>query len=88
MSFGVGQSAISSVKSNLSLRSKRSRLKNTLFVTKTKKLEFKGDDIISQKLLQLRRGLKRENKKGLLYQRIVGALIMLTLACVISYFIL
>ena len=87
MSFGVGQSANSSVKNNLNLFSKRSRLKNTLSTPKAKKVEFKVKSISSVELLKLRRKLSVEYKIILLKQVVVLIVIMFILFLITSHFI-
>ena len=85
MSFGVGQSAMSSIKNNRNLLSKRGRLKNKLFVHKTKKLEFKAEEITPYELRRLSKKLKRENRKSLIMRYIVVTLFMFILVLVVSY---
>ena len=87
MSFGVGQSAMSSIKNNRNLVSKRDRLKNKLFVNKRNKLEFKAEEISPYELKRLGKKLKRENINSLIKRYIVVTLIMFILVLIISYFI-
>jgi len=87
MSFGVGQSAISSVKNNRNLLSKRDRLKYRLFSNKTKKLEFNSEEITPFELRRLTKKLKRDNRKSLMNRLIVVILIMSVLGLLVSYFV-
>ncbi|SFZ93714.1 hypothetical protein SAMN05428642_103291 [Flaviramulus basaltis] len=87
MSFGVVQSAISSIKSNRSLLSKRDRLKNTLSGSdKSKKLELKCNKFSHYELIKLRDKLQQEYKQIRIKQYIVLGILMLVLVSIFIYF--
>ncbi|ULC60432.1 hypothetical protein MBM09_05450 [Flaviramulus sp. BrNp1-15] len=86
MSFGVVQSAISSIKYNKSLLSKRSKLKNTLSGKKSKKFEGKSSDATDYELKKLRDKLKQEHKQIRVKQFLAVTLVMLILLAVFIYY--
>ncbi|PWH81664.1 hypothetical protein DIS18_13360 [Algibacter marinivivus] len=86
MSFGVVQSAISSIKSNRNLLSKRSRLKNTLSAGKSKKIIFKKSYISDYELKKLSDKLKEEHRRILIKQVMVVSFIMLILLSIFLYY--
>lgn len=61
MSFGVVQSAMSSIKGNRNLLSKRIKLKNTLSWSDKRKLEFKTPNAKLNQLKRIREKLKQEH---------------------------
>ena len=85
MSFGVVQSAISSIKSNRNLLSKRGKLKNTLSSSESKKLEFKSANASPYELKKLGKKLQQEHKKIRIKQLVVLSLIMLVLISIFIY---
>ena len=86
MSFGVGQSAIASVKSNRNLLSKRDRLKHRLYFNKTKKLEFSSEEITAFELRRITKKIKRDNRNFLINRLIVVTLIMSVFWVLVFYF--
>lgn len=86
MSFGVVQSAISSIKYNKSLLSKKNKLKNTLSGRKSKKFESKSSDATDYELKKLRDKLKLEHKQIRVKQFLAVTLVMLILLAVFIYY--
>lgn len=76
MSFGVVQSAISSIESNRKLLSKRSKFKNGLVVKKSNKVEFEGSVMGFNELSRLKKKLKLENKLIRIKRLVVFGFIM------------
>lgn len=88
MSFGVVQSAVSSVKYCRSLLSKRDKLKNTLHVNKKEaKFELKNPQLSQHQLKRLKEKLQREHKNIRTKQYIVLVLIMFVLVSIFIYYL-
>lgn len=85
MSFGVGQSAIGSIKMNRNLLSKRNRLKSVLSVKEPEKVIFKSKSITALELKCLRNRLKKEHKIILIKQIIAMALFMFILVFITKF---
>ncbi|UKM66267.1 hypothetical protein GSB9_02848 [Flavobacteriaceae bacterium GSB9] len=87
MSFGVVQSAISSIKNNRSLLSKKDKFKNMLSAKNANKLEFKTANASSYELKKLRDRLRKENRRIKLKRNIFVGSVMLVLIVLFLYFI-
>ncbi|MCF7560966.1 hypothetical protein L3X39_09995 [Sabulilitoribacter multivorans] len=87
MSFGVVQSAISSIKYNRSLMSKRGRLKKPLLASnKSKKLELKSNEATTFELKMLRDKLRQEHKQIRVKQFTALTIVMIILISVFVYY--
>ena len=87
MSFGIVQSAISSLKSNRNLLSKRDRLKNTLSVSnKSIKLILKSKEATSYELKKLQSKLREEHKQIRVKQVIALSIVMIILISIFIYY--
>jgi hypothetical protein len=87
MSFGVVQSAITSIRNNRNLISKRDKFKNTLSVENEKKVEFKGRKATPSELKLLRRKLQQENRRIRTKQMLALVAVMIVLLSVFFYYV-
>lgn len=83
MSFGVVQSAISSIRNNRNLLSKRDRFKNRLSGKGTAKPEFKAPKATSYQLRAIRDKLIFENRK--IRRKQVVALIVFMMILILTF---
>lgn len=87
MSFGVVQSAISIIKNNQKLISKRNRFKNTLSVSNESKVEFKARKASLYELKFLRERIKKENNLIMRNRIIATVLVLIILLSVFFYYL-
>ena len=86
MNFGVGQSAIATIKNNRNLLSKRKRLKNTLAGKRSEKYEAKTSNASSYKLKVLKNRLQKEHEQIRIKQFTAITVLMLILLSVFFYY--
>ncbi|GGG41139.1 hypothetical protein [Bizionia arctica] len=86
MSFGAVQSAISSLKNNRNLVSKRKKLKNGLVKMEGAESIVFEHKASPEKLNELRLRLQKERKERRLKTLIIFSIFMLLLITVIAYF--
>lgn len=85
MSFGVVQSAITSIRNNLNQLSKRNG-SNTLSVSKKKKYETKAETLSSYELKKLKHRILQENRAIKRKQILFVAIILSVIIAVLLYF--
>ncbi|MEC3907124.1 hypothetical protein VOI54_08835 [Tamlana sp. 2201CG12-4] len=86
MSFGVVQSAISTIRNNRNLLPKREKLKNKLSGKEGKPFEAKVADASPLELKRIRDKLQKEHREIRIKQLVFVAVIMLILISVFIYY--
>lgn len=85
MSFGVVQSAMTTIKNNRNLLSKRKRLKNTLAGKKSDKYEAKASNASIYQLKVLKKRLQKEHEQIRIKQFTAIIFLILILLSVFFY---
>lgn len=87
MSFGVVQSAMTSINNNRNLLSKRKRLKNTLAGKRSEKYITKASNASEYQLKKLKKRLQKENEQIRTKQLITITFLMVILLSVFFYYL-
>lgn len=88
MSFGAVQSAITSMKNNRKLLSKRERLKNTLSSSEVKKTEYNLPKASPKTLKRIQEKMVSENKERKQKRLILIGFITVFLISILTYILL
>ena len=86
MSFGVVQNAITTIKTNRGLLSKRDRLKHILSGSRDIKTDYNLPKVTAKELLAIRKRMQLEHRRRRVKQIVLLSVIMLTIICVLLYF--
>lgn len=87
MSFGAVQSAMTTIKNNRKLLSKRKKLKNRLSGNEKEGLEFKSPNATSSQLKRIREKMKYEQRRTRKKQIIVLVVLMSIIISVFAYYL-